>query len=118
MKLNQLKSKNQLRRKAKTRAKIFGTAAKPRLSVFRSLKNIEVQLIDDATGKTIVAAHTRELPSKNLKRIDQAAEVGKLLAKKALEKNIKQAVFDRSSYKYHGRIKAVADGARSVGLNI
>ncbi|MBI4049718.1 MAG: 50S ribosomal protein L18 [Candidatus Doudnabacteria bacterium] len=97
------------------RAKVAGTNQRPRLNVFRSLKSIYAQLIDDEQGKTLVAASSKEIKSK-AKKVELAAEVGKLLAKKASERGIKQAVFDRAGYKYHGRIKNLAEAARSAGL--
>jgi large subunit ribosomal protein L18 len=102
-------------RKHRVRAKVFGTAIKPRLSVFRSLSNIYVQLIDDENGKTLVAASSKEATQKG-KKSEIAAEVGKLAATKALSAGIKQAVFDRNGYQYHGRVKELAEAARAAGL--
>lgn len=115
--MNKEKAKQQKRerRRGKIRAKISGTTEKPRLSVFRSTRGMYLQLIDDSFGKTLVSAHSRELKEKG-KKTDIALSLGKLLAKKAIEKKIAQAVFDRGGYKYHGRVKAVADGAREGGL--
>ena len=110
-----IKLAKQMRRKARVRAKIFGTAKRPRLSVFRSLKGMNVQLIDDEKQKTLVSANSRELKSK-AKKIEQAAELGKLVAKKAGDKKIKECVFDKGGYKYHGRVKALAEGAREGGM--
>lgn len=107
------------RRRRRVRAKIAGTAARPRLNVFRSLQHIYVQLIDDGEGHTLVAASSLDKDVRtrvNLKKTDEAVVVGKLLAQRAQEKQIKQVVFDRAGYRYHGRIKAVADGAREGGL--
>lgn len=87
---------------------------KPRLIVYRSLKHIHAQLVDDTVSKTLVAAS--DLSIKKGKKTEKAREVGKLLAQKALEKNIKICVFDRSGYRYHGRVKQVAEGAREGGL--
>lgn len=118
MKPSQVKQfKKQLRR-ARTRAKIFGTTLKPRLSVFKSLKHISAQLIADDQGQTLVSINFQEIkPQKNkLKKTAQAYLAGELLAKKALAKKITTCVFDKGSYKYHGRIKALADGARAQGL--
>lgn len=114
-------NKIKLRRQRRTRVKIFGTVAKPRFSVFRSHRFTYAQLIDDQTGKTLIGVSTRELKKKKeekMKKIDQAGELGELIAKKALEKGIKSAVFNRGKYKYHGRVKAVAEGARKGGLKI
>jgi len=106
------------RRKKRTRSNIFGTAKKPRLSVFRSNRFTYVQLIDDENGKTLVSASTKLFDKKeaDLKQLEQAKLVGKLIASKAMEKDIKEAVFDRGSYKYHGKVKSVAEGAREGGL--
>ncbi len=111
------RKKRELRRK-RVRAKIFGTSERPRLSVYRSLKHIYAQIIDDEKGQTIVAASDLELNKKNLgkNKTDIAYEVGKLIAKKALKKKIKKVVFDRNGFKYHGRVKALAEGAREAGL--
>lgn len=96
-----------------------GTATMPRLSVFRSNKYIYAQVIDDAKGKTLVdvSAESKEIHKAKTKVV-AAVEVGKLLAKKALEKKIKEVVFDRNGYQYHGRVKGVADGAREGGLKL
>lgn len=102
------------RRIKRTRAKIHGTAERPRLTVFRSAKHIYGQLIDDEKGMTLVYAQDSEI--KDEKNVSEA--VGKLIAKKAQEKNIKKAVFDRRGYQYHGRIKDLAQGARDGGLEI
>ena len=97
-----------IRRHQRIRAKIFGTKERPRLSVFKSNKHISSQLIDDDKGKTLAAAS--DLKSKT------AFEVGKLIARKAKELKIEKVVFDRGGYRYHGRVKAVAEGAREGGL--
>ena len=108
-------------RKKRSRFKISGTKEMPRLSVFRSNQWSYAQLIDDAEGKTLASASTREIKKtagdKNPK-ISSAKALGGLIAKKAEEKGIKQAVFDRGENKYHGRVKAVAEGAREAGLKI
>ncbi|KKR88870.1 MAG: 50S ribosomal protein L18 [Candidatus Wolfebacteria bacterium GW2011_GWA2_42_10] len=101
----------------RTRAKIFGTASKPRLSVFRGNRYTCIQLIDDEKGNTLASASTRELKKKD-KRTVLAEQLGELIAKKAVEKGIEKAVFDRSFYKYHGRVKAIAEGARKGGLKL
>jgi large subunit ribosomal protein L18 len=104
-------------RKNRVRARISGNAERPRLSVFRSLTGISVQAIDDMTGKTLFSAYLREIQKgKASNTVVGAREVGKLVAKKCLANNIRSAVFDRSSYRYHGRVKAVAEGAREGGL--
>ena len=97
------------------RIKIKGTASRPRLSVFRSNKGMYLQLIDDEKDKTLISARSSEVKSKD-KKVVISYELGKLIAKKGIDKKIKAIVFDRGGYKYHGRIKAVADGAREGGL--
>lgn len=110
------KFQRDLRRK-RIRSKISGTAACPRLSVFRSNKYIYAQLIDDVDGKTLVSISgcLTENKSKS-KKTDKSKELGAIFAKKAVEKNIKQVVFDRGGYRYLGRVKAFAEGAREGGL--
>lgn len=106
------------KRKKRIRATLEGSPERPRLAVFRSNKHLYIQIIDDAKGHTIVAASTsdEELKGKAGATIEGAKQVGVLAAKRALAKNISQVVFDRSGYLYHGRIKALADGAREAGL--
>ena len=99
----------------RVRARVSGTAEKPRLSVFRSLNHIYAQLIDDEKGATLVSASTKEVGKKTGK-LDKAAAVGQLIAEKALKIGIKAVVFDRGGYKYHGRIKSLAEAARTGGL--
>ena len=112
--------RNKLRQKKhkSIRKKIAGTAQRPRLSVYRSLKNIFVQIIDDVTGNTLVSASTIEKNAKieNGSNIEAAKKVGESIAKKALDKGITTVVFDRSGYIYTGRVKALADAAREAGL--
>lgn len=115
MDVNKIKQNKRIKRKARVRAKISGTAICPRLSVFRSNKAIYAQLIDDAAGKTLASARSGEIKAK-CKKYEISAEIGKLLAAKAISQGVKKAVFDRGEYKYHGRVKALADGARSAGL--
>ena len=105
-----------IRRHARIRAKIEGTAECPRLSVFRSNRGMALQLIDDEAGKTLASAVIKEIKDKKLNKTEMATELGKLLASKAVEKKIAKAVFDKSFYKFHGRIKAAAEGARAGGL--
>jgi len=106
--------------KARIRKKISGTPEKPRISIFRSNKNIYAQVIDDVNGKTLVSASTmiKEVAEKldGLNKVQQAELVGKVLAEKALNSTIKTVIFDRSGYRYHGRVKALADGIRKGGL--
>ncbi len=99
------------------RTRLVGTAAKPRLSVFRSNKDIYAQLIDDATGRTLAAANSRQSAvGATGNKVDKAAAVGRAIAAKAAEQGITACVFDRGGYLYHGRVKAIADGAREAGL--
>jgi len=104
------------RRHRRVRGKIFGTAERPRLVVFRSNRGIEAQLVDDLEGKTLAAASWLNLKSFRGSKTDQAAEVGKLLAQNAKKADIETVVFDRGGYLYHGRVKALADAAREGGL--
>jgi large subunit ribosomal protein L18 len=105
------------RRHKRVRGKVSGTAERPRLVVFRSNRGIEAQLVDDLEGKTLAAASWLNL-KKSFKgsKIEQAAEVGKLLAANAKKANVETVVFDRGGYLYHGRVKALADAAREGGL--
>lgn len=110
-------NKARLHRHKRVRGKISGTATKPRLNVFRSINNIYAQLIDDVKGVTLVSASTLDKELNGYGGNKEAAkEVGTLLAKRATEKNITDAVFDRGGYIFHGRIKELADGAREGGL--
>lgn len=121
-----IKKDNQERRRGRVRRKIFGTAAKPRLNVFRSLKHLFVQLIDDQKAATLVSAKDTEIKAgsprslqaagSKSKKTDLAFQVGELIAAKAKKIGIAEVVFDRAGYKYHGRVKAVAEGARQGGL--
>jgi large subunit ribosomal protein L18 len=108
------------RRHARVRAKVSGTASRPRLNIFRSLAGIYAQLIDDAAGATLVSAssidHELKAAMSGKKKSEQAKLVGAAIAERAKAKGIKQVVFDRGGYKYHGRVKALADGAREGGL--
>jgi large subunit ribosomal protein L18 len=104
-------------RHSRVRAKVSGTSLKPRLNVFRSNSHIYAQLIDDEAGKTLVSASSLEVKGKG-KKADLAIAVGKLAAEKALKAGIKQAVFDRGGYQYHGRVKNLAESARLAGLKI
>jgi large subunit ribosomal protein L18 len=104
-------------RQARVRKKISGTAERPRLSVFRSLRHIYAQVIDDSTGRTIVSASSQEaLDGATGPKSDVSAVVGKALAERALAAGVTQVVFDRGGCKYHGRVKALADGSREGGL--
>jgi large subunit ribosomal protein L18 len=112
---SKIKKEKKMRRKLRVRAKISGTNERPRLSVSRSNKHIVVQLIDDTQDKTLIFASDLILKKKG-KKTDLARETGRLIAKMAVEKKIKKVVFDRGGHKYHGRVKAVAEGAREGGL--
>lgn len=114
------KSESRLRIKRRIRKNIFGSEAKPRLSVFRSNKQISVQIITDLDGKTLVSASSlcKEISEQKVNKIQQADLVGQLIAKKALDKGITEVVFDRNGYLYHGRIKSLADAARKGGLKL
>jgi large subunit ribosomal protein L18 len=116
MKKQQNREKMRLHRKRRIRAKISGTATRPRLAVFRSLSGISVQAIDDVAGRTIAAASLRELGKGAKNTTAGALEVGKLIAKKCADLKVAEAVFDRAGYRYHGKVKAVAEGAREGGL--
>lgn len=106
-----------VRRHMRVRNKVAGTAAKPRLFVFRSLRHIYAQLIDDDAGRTIalVTSNCKSF-TKNGSNVEGAKEIGALIAKAAQEKSVTEVVFDRGGYKYHGRVKALADAARAAGL--
>jgi len=104
------------RRHRRVRKHVNGTAARPRLAVFRSLRHIGAQLVDDATGHTLVSASTVAAKAKTGGNVAAAKEIGKQIAERAKEKGISKVVFDRGGYLYHGRIKALADAAREAGL--
>jgi large subunit ribosomal protein L18 len=115
------KISQRIKRKKHVRKKVVGTSTRPRLTVFRSNKNIYAQIIDDSAGRTLVASSTREgAVSQELKgsagNCAAAGTIGKTLAEKAVEKGIKQVVFDRNGYAYHGRVKELAEAARKGGL--
>jgi len=112
------KWERRIRRHRRVRKKVRGTAERPRLSVFRSLKHIYAQIINDEEGRTLVAASSLSPEIRGMQgtKTDIARAVGRLVAQKALEKGITRVVFDRGGYKYHGRVKALAEGAREAGL--
>ena len=114
MALTKLQRRNRI--KNRIRKVVSGTAAKPRLSVFRSNKGISAQLIDDVAGVTLVSASSASLKGAKGTKIEVAAAVGKALAEKAAKAGIENAAFDRNGYLYHGRVKSLADGAREAGL--
>lgn len=110
------KNDERLRRHARVRTKVSGTAECPRLNVFRSNAHIHAQIIDDTTGRTLVACSSVDMKLENGGNIEAAAKVGAEIAKRAQEKKIKNVVFDRGGYIYHGRVKALAEAAREAGL--
>lgn len=112
------KTERRFRIRKRIRKIVSGTAEKPRMSVFRSNKEIYVQIIDDLTGKTLLAASSKEkeIAGKKVKKIEQAKSVGKLVAERAQKSGIQNVVFDRGGYLYHGRVKMLAEAAREGGL--
>ncbi|MEI7559054.1 MAG: 50S ribosomal protein L18 [Actinomycetes bacterium] len=110
------KQQGRLKRRRRVRAKIRGSEVRPRISVFRSNRGVSAQLIDDDQGHTIAAVNWTEAELKGLTATEQASKVGKLLAERAKAAGIESAVFDRGGYLYHGRVKALAEGAREGGL--
>jgi large subunit ribosomal protein L18 len=106
-----------LRRRRRVRAKITGTAERPRISVFRSNRGLFVQLIDDEAGHTLASVQWTESDLRSLKPLEQSKRAGEVLAERARAAGIDTAVFDRGGYRYHGRVKALAEGARSGGLS-
>ena len=112
----QTKQRSRLRRRRRVRAKVRGSAERPRLSVFRSNRGMVAQLIDDARGHTLAAVAWTETDLRELPRMEQAAKAGATLASRAKEAGVESCVFDRGGYRYHGRVKALAEGAREAGL--
>ena len=110
------KNEERTRRHERVRTKISGTPARPRLNVFRSNAHIHAQIIDDVNGKTLVSASSVEMKLANGGNVEAAKAVGAEVAKRALEANITEVVFDRGGYVYHGRVQALADAAREAGL--
>ena len=105
-----------LRRRRRVRAKVRGTAERPRLSVFRSNRGVQAQLIDDDAGRTLAAVNWTEADLRDLQKMAQAKRAGELLAERAKAAGIETCVFDRGGYRYHGRVKLLAEGAREGGL--
>lgn len=121
MKALELKKERRTRRKQGVRKKVFGTNIRPRLTVFKSINQIYAQLIDDVSKVTIASASTidkevRGLIKPDMPKVAQSQIVGEIIAKRAVQKNVKQVAFDRNGYLYHGRVKALADGCRKGGL--
>jgi large subunit ribosomal protein L18 len=109
-------SSKRLRRRRRVRAKVRGTAQRPRLSVFRSNRGVMCQLVDDERGHTLAAVNWTEAELRELPRLEQAKRAGELLAQRGRQAGIESCVFDRGGYRYHGHVKAVAEGAREAGL--
>jgi large subunit ribosomal protein L18 len=107
-----------LKRRRRVRAKVTGTAERPRISVFRSNRGIAAQLVDDTAGHTLAAVSWTEAPLRDKAPMEQATEAGKLLAGRAVAAGITTAVFDRGGYQYHGRVKAFAEGVREGGVTV
>jgi large subunit ribosomal protein L18 len=112
------KEATRLKRRRRVRAKIAGTAERPRVSVFRSNRGITAQLVDDVSGHTLAAVSWTEAPLRDKAPMEQAGEAGKLLAERAKQAGVESAVFDRGGYQYHGRVKAFAEGIREGGLSV
>ena len=111
------KDRKRLKRKVHIRKRVSGTAARPRMTVFKSNRALSIQIIDDAAGHTLASASTLEKDMRNIKAtVEGAGQLGEIMGKRLLEKNIKTVVFDRNGYLYHGIIKAMADGARKAGI--
>jgi len=110
------KTQSRIKRRRRVRAKVRGTAERPRLSVFRSNRGIGAQLIDDVAGHTLAAVNWVEPDLKDLGRMDQATKAGELLAERAKKAGVETCVFDRGGYRFHGRVGALAEGAREGGL--
>jgi large subunit ribosomal protein L18 len=112
------KPQQRLKRRRRVRAKVTGSAERPRISVFRSNRGIHAQLVDDVAGRTLAAVTWTESDLRGLTRMEQSAKAGELLAERAKEAGVERAVFDRGGYRYHGRVKAFADGVREGGLTV
>jgi large subunit ribosomal protein L18 len=110
------KPKKRLRRRRRVRAKVRGNAERPRLSVFRSNRGVNVQVIDDVAGRTVASVNWTESDVKGLQSMEQAKRVGALIAERTKAAGVETVVFDRGGYRYHGRVKALAEGAREGGL--
>jgi large subunit ribosomal protein L18 len=111
------KREHRLRRRRRVRARVVGSAERPRLSVYRSNRGVFAQLVDDRAGRTLAAVNWTEPELRKLSAADQAKKAGELLADRAKAAGIETCVFDRGGYKYHGRVQALADGAREGGLS-
>ena len=114
----QTKESTRLKRRRRVRAKVTGTAERPRISVFRSNRGIAAQLVDDIAGHTLAAVSWTEAPLRDKAPLEQATAAGKLLAERAQAAGVSTAVFDRGGYQYHGRVKAFAEGVREGGVTV
>jgi large subunit ribosomal protein L18 len=112
------KQQQRLRRRRRIRAKVRGTAERPRLSVYRSNRGIFAQLVDDDAGRTLAAVNWTEKDLRSMGPMEQAKRAGEALAKRATDAGVRSCVFDRGGYRYHGRVKALAEGAREGGLKL
>ena len=112
----QTRTQARLRRRRRVRAKVAGTGDRPRLAVFRSNRGVTAQVIDDVRGHTIAAVNWTEADVKDLPRMEQAKRVGELIAQRAKDAGAETVIFDRGGYRFHGRVKALAEGAREAGL--
>jgi large subunit ribosomal protein L18 len=112
----QTRHQSRLRRRRRVRAKVSGTAERPRLAVFRSNRGVQAQVIDDVRGHTLAAVNWTEKELRDLPRMDQAKRAGELIAQRAKDAGAETVIFDRGGYRYHGRVRALADGAREGGL--
>jgi large subunit ribosomal protein L18 len=112
----QTKYQSRLRRRRRVRAKVQGTGDRPRLAVFRSNRGMQAQIIDDVRGHTLAAVNWTEKELKDLPRMDQAKRAGELIAQRAKDAGAETVIFDRGGYRYHGRVRALAEGAREAGL--
>ena len=113
----QTKPQRRLRRRRRVRAKIAGTAERPRLSVYRSNRGVFAQLVDDTAGRTLAAVNWTEADLRDLAPMEQATRAGRLLAERAKGAGVERCVFDRGGYRFHGRVRALAEGAREGGLS-
>src|SRR3954447_24513865 len=112
----QTRPAKRLRRRRRVRAKVRGTAERPRLSVFRSNRGIQAQLIDDTAGRTVAAVTWTEDELRAMPRMDQAKRAGELIAERGKQAGVEAVIFDRGGYRYHGKVRALAEGAREAGL--
>jgi len=113
----QTRDARRLRRRRRVRAKVRGSSGRPRLAVFRSNRGIQAQLIDDVSGRTLAAVNWTEPDLRKLSRMEQAKKAGEMLAGRAKDAGLESCVFDRGGYRYHGRVRALAEGAREAGLH-